>query len=105
MRGGVGKAGGRKHFWIRTLKYEPTRYEHKGFKPPSAHLIIKTINVGELEHLLINRESNGILDLTSLGINKLLGKGTVKTPMKIKVSSYSLRAQEKIQSVGGSILE
>ena len=49
-KGGKGKAGGRKHYWIRTVKYEPDRYSKIGFKPPSAKKPkLEIINVGELQ--------------------------------------------------------
>jgi len=56
MRGGKGKAGGRKHFWIRTVKYEPDRYKSVGFKPPSSlEPRAVTINIGDLENLARNK--------------------------------------------------
>ena len=103
-RGGVGKAGGRKHFWIRTLKYTPSRYTHKGFLPTQGSTQTNTINVGELEHLHLNNDQE-ILDLTSLGIEKLLGRGQIRIPIKVKVLAYSTKALEKIELSGGSILE
>jgi large subunit ribosomal protein L15 len=112
MRGGKGKAGGRKHFWIRTVKYEPERFMKKGFKPPSSlKPTPETINVGELEALAlkvlgINELKEGSeLDLNAMGIEKLLGRGSIHTPLNITVSSYSSRAQEKIEAVGGKIRE
>lgn len=112
MRGGKGKAGGRKHFWIRTVKYEPDRYLKKGFKPPSSlEAAPVTINVGELEELALKTlgvdelKEGSVLDLKAMGIDKLLGRGSINTPFKISVSSYSSRAQEKIEAVGGKILE
>jgi len=41
--GSKGKAGGRKHFWIRTVKYEPNRYKHIGFKPPSGWGLVQRL--------------------------------------------------------------
>ena len=112
MRGGKGKAGGRKHFWIRTVKYEPDRYLKKGFKTPSSlEPAPMTINVGELEELALKTlgvdelKEGSELDLKAMGIDKLLGRGSINTPLKISVSSYSSRAQEKIEAVGGKILE
>ncbi len=112
MRGGKGRAGGRKHFWIRTVKYEPERYLHKGFLPPSAKVPkIKTINVGELTELAMNALTDyGIkggneLDLTSMGIGKVLGRGKIAVPLNIKVAQITSSAQEKIEEAGGSILE
>ena len=112
MRGGKGRAGGRKHFWIRTVKYEPERYLKKGFLPPSAKVPkVKTINVGELVELAANVLTDyGIkggneLDLTSLGIGKVLGRGKIAVPLNIKVAQITSSAQEKIEEAGGSIIE
>jgi large subunit ribosomal protein L15 len=111
-RGGKGKAGGRKHFWIRTVKYEPERYRNRGFLPPSAKKPDpETINVGELEDLARNVltdygvKGGNELDLTSLGIDKVLGRGKIKVPLNIKVAEISGSAREKIEEAGGTIIE
>lgn len=111
-RGGKGRAGGRKHFWIRTVKYEPERYKKKGFLPPSAKKpALETINVGELEDLAIKVltdygvKGGNELDLTALGIDKVLGRGSISVPLNIKVAMITSSAQEKIEEAGGSIIE
>lgn len=114
-RGGKGKAGGRKHFWIQTLKYNPDRYKKVGFKPPSAlEPPLETINIGELKDLAqktlgtdrVENFSDPVeLDLTQLGFNKLLGRGKIGFPLRLKVSSYTTRAREKVEAAGGVILE
>ena len=113
MRGGKGRAGGRKHFWIRTVKYEPDRYTSVGFKPPSS-LEPKsvTINIGDLENLARNKlgmEVSGAdtlgLDLEELGYEKLLGRGKISVPLAVKITEYSSRALEKIEAAGGHIVE
>ncbi len=111
-RGGKGGAGGRKHFWIRTVKYEKDRYLSKGFLPPSAKKAkTTTINVGELEELAqkvlteYGVKGGNELDLTSLGIGKILGRGKISTALNIKVSEITMSAQEKIEEAGGSIIE
>ncbi len=111
-RGGKGRAGGRKHFWIRTVKYEPERYLHKGFLPPSAKVPkVKTINVGELTELAMGVltdygvKGGNELDLTSMGIGKVLGRGKIAVPLNIKVAQITSSAQEKIEEAGGSIIE
>lgn len=112
MRGGKGKAGGRKHFWIRTVKHEPDRYKKKGFKPPSSlEPEDVTINIGELEDLAFTAlgveglEDGTEIDLAAMGYDKLLGRGNIKESLNVKVSSYSSRALQKIESAGGSIVE
>jgi len=111
-RGGKGKAGGRKHFWIRTVKYEKERYQKIGFLPPSAKKPkAATINVGELEDLALKVigdygvKGGNELDLKSLGIVKLLGRGSVSVSLNVKVAYATMSAQEKIEEAGGSIIE
>lgn len=111
-RGGKGRAGGRKHFWIRTVKYEKERYQKIGFLPPSAKKPkVATINVGELEDLALKVigdygvKGGNELDLKSLGIGKLLGRGSVSVPLNVKVAYSTMSAQEKIEEAGGSIIE
>ncbi|MCW4036556.1 MAG: 50S ribosomal protein L15, partial [Candidatus Bathyarchaeota archaeon] len=113
MRGGKGKAGGRKHYWIRTVKYEPDRFKKVGFKPPSSlEPRSETVNVGELVDLAFKvlgqeRMEGGelTLDLGALGYGKLLGRGDVSLPFKVKVQEYTSSALEKIESAGGQIVE
>lgn len=113
MRGGKGKAGGRKHYWIRTVKYEPDRFKKVGFKPPSSlEPRPDTVNVGELVDLAFKvlgpeRMEGGelTLDLGALGYSKLLGRGDVSLPFKVKVQEYTSSALEKIESAGGQIVE
>jgi large subunit ribosomal protein L15 len=95
------------------VKYNPNRYKNIGFKPPSSLIIpLETVNVGELEDLALrihgpeNVKSGDLeLDLRSLGIGKLLGRGRINLPLKLKVSEYTLRALEKLEAAGGEIVE
>lgn len=113
MRGGKGKAGGRKHLWIQTVKYNPDRFRSVGFKPPSALKPgPKTINVGELEDIALQahgaerlKAGAEILDLTELGYGKLLGRGEIRIPLRLRVSDYKARAVEKVEAAGGEIVE
>lgn len=111
-RGGKGYAGGHKHFWIQTVKYNPNRFRRIGFVPPSAlKLMPATINVGELEELalkLLGAEAvkNGAeLDLTNIGVEKLLGRGSISTALKVRVELTSASAKSKLEEAGGSIVE
>jgi large subunit ribosomal protein L15 len=114
-RGGKGRAGGRKHFWIRTMKHEPERYRKVGFNPPSAlGETPRTINADELRDLAV--EVYGIeavdtgtgpieLNLTELGYDKLLGRGKIKIPLRLMIQAYSARALEKVEAADGEIKE
>jgi ribosomal protein L15 len=39
-----------------------------------------------------------------MGIDKLLGKGTITQPLMIKVESHSEKAREKVAEAGGQII-
>ncbi len=111
-RGGKGFAGGHKHFWIQTVKFNPNRYRRIGFVPPSSlEPLPATINIGELEELAvkilgIEAVKKGVeLDLKEVGIGKLLGRGSISTALKVRVKSASAGAKSKLEEAGGSIVE
>ena len=114
-RGGTGKAGLDKHKWTYVVKHDPTYWLKKGFV--SARTLGKTvniINVGKLDALadklnsekkLERKDKKIILDLESLGYDKLLGTGEIVKPMLVKVASYSESASRKLEEAGGEILK
>jgi large subunit ribosomal protein L15 len=111
-RGGKGFAGGHKHFWIQTVKYNPLRYRNIGFKPPSSlEPRPATINVGELEDLVKTimgpegLKQGAELDLSELGIGKLLGRGNIGVGLNVRVEVATSTAKDKITEAGGSIVE
>ena len=111
-RGGKGFAGGHKHFWIQTVKYNPNRYRRIGFAPPSSlEPMPATINIGELEALAVKIlgadavKGGAELDLNEVGIGKLLGRGSISTAFKVRVESASAGAKSKLEEAGGSIVE
>jgi ribosomal protein L15 len=70
-----------------------------------------TINVGELEALAVKIlgvdavKSGAELDLSEVGIGKLLGRGSISTALKVRVESASAGAKTKLEEAGGSIVE
>jgi ribosomal protein L15 len=70
-----------------------------------------TINVGELKDLAVKilgteaMKNGAELDLTEVGIGKLLGRGSISTALKIRVDSVSTNAKSKLEEAGGSIVE
>jgi ribosomal protein L15 len=40
------------------------------------------------------------IDLDAMSIDKLLGRGSIQTSLKISISSYSSRALEEIEAEG-----
>src|SRR5512138_815932 len=102
-RGGKGFAGGHKHFWIQTVKFNPNRYRRIGFVPPSSlETMPATVNIGELEALAVkvlgtgNVVNGAELDLTEIGVGKLLGRGSISTGLKVRVESASAGAKSKL---------
>ena len=112
-RGGVGAAGGHKHKWIATLKFDRDHYgqKGKGFKRPQSVVAQpETINVGQLRKLKerlikegIEKEGGKEINLTTLGYDKLLGSGVVQGAWQVTVDAATPRAMEKIESAGGKV--
>ena len=111
-RGGVGNAGGHKHKWISTLKYDRDHYgqKGKGFKRPQSVVgQAITINVCQLRKLKERLIKDGVekggkaIDLTALGYDKLLGSGACQGAWEVTVEEASPRAIEKVESAGGKV--
>jgi len=113
-RGGRGNAGLHKHKFITTLKYMPDHFGRHGFKrPPSLGKADITINVVDLvlhrDQLIKSgmAQAKGDLvevDLTKMGINKLLGTGKVTGKFAVKVQKATPKAIEKIEGAGGKVI-
>jgi len=90
-----------KHRVMTRIKSMPKHWGMHGFnRDPSLRNVSVTINVGQLEEL-----ANGAteLDLSALGIDKLLGTGKVSSALTVTVDSASAKAVEKIEAAGGSV--
>ncbi|MEM0365579.1 MAG: uL15 family ribosomal protein [Acidilobaceae archaeon] len=114
-RGGKGAAGLGKHEWTWTIKYAPDWYGKKGFIPrrTSTKYEQKAINIGDLVEIIEKQKAEGkqiiednmiVVNLTSLGITKLLGEGNINIPVKVIVPEASKKAIKKIEEAGGKIL-
>jgi large subunit ribosomal protein L15 len=107
-RGGIGGAGKHKHFFIRTVIEEPNHFGHDAFNSYNRNLVHRWINIRDLDsvvakHAKVDEDGRVILDLTSLGYDKLLGGGKVNSAFGVKVANISENAKEKIQQAGGEI--
>jgi large subunit ribosomal protein L15 len=107
-RGGIGGGGKHKHFWIRTVIEEPNHFGHDPLNSYSRFLVKKWINLKDLKNLSFRfvgkKDEQTVLDLRSLGIQKLLGGGNINESYVIKVAQASASAKEKIESAGGTII-
>ena len=101
-RGGRGLAGINKHRVMTRIKYMPNHWGMHGFnRDPSLRTVYVTCNVGDLESMAAGNDS---IDLTEMGIDKLLGSGQVRKALTVTVEEWSAKAAEKIAAAGGSIV-
>jgi large subunit ribosomal protein L15 len=108
-RGGIGGAGKHKHFWVRTVIEEPDHFGHDPFNSFNRNLVQKWINVRDLDgvfnkHGKTDESGKVILDLTSLGYDKLLGGGSITGAYAIKIAKLSENAKAKIEAAGGEVI-
>ncbi|MBN1110011.1 MAG: 50S ribosomal protein L15 [Methanomassiliicoccales archaeon] len=114
MRGGKGNAGLHKHKTQYMLKYMPEHFGRHGFKRPQKMVSAKiTINVGDLEQVLdvmkvqgvaVEKDGQMTVDLTALGVDKLLGSGRVGIPIVVSVAETTALAKAKVEEAGGHIV-
>jgi large subunit ribosomal protein L15 len=115
LRGGRGNAGLHKHKWISVVKYCPDYFGHHGFKRPQSVVCDKvTMNLSEVEQALPSMAKDGFavqkdgkwsVDLTKMGVDKLLGSGRISTAISVKVAEASATALEKLKSSGGTLVK
>ncbi|MCX6657250.1 MAG: uL15 family ribosomal protein [Euryarchaeota archaeon] len=115
LRGGRGNAGLHKHKWISVVKYCPDYFGHHGFKRPQSVVCDKvTMNLSEVEQALPSMAKDGFavqkdgkwsVDLTKMGVDKLLGSGRIGTAISVKVAEASATALEKLKSAGGTLVK
>lgn len=84
------------------IKYDPDHFGRDPFRPPRYYdRPTKWVNVGALDDLA---EGKKTLDLSSMGVLKLLGSGTVSGAYEVKVGSATKKAQAKIEAAGGKVV-
>jgi large subunit ribosomal protein L15 len=101
-QGGHGNAGLHKHKWSWLVQNDPDHFGRDPFRPPSYYAKpSKWLNVGDLDFLAAGKTA---LDLSSMGVGKLLGSGQVKGAYQVKVQTFTKNAQAKIEAAGGKVL-
>ncbi len=111
-RGGRGKTGGHKHFWTTTVLEGVPAFGKLGFKRAWVkHPLV--MNVGKLDQVLdsllaknlAQKMDDGVhIDLSSLGVGKLLGAGKVENALVLKVAAHSEKALQKVEAAKGRIV-
>lgn len=114
-KGGKGKAGADKQHWTWTVIHDPNHYGKHGFKRPQK-MIKKTnvVNVSYLEEHADALIADGkatkqgdsiVIDVTDLGFDKVLAKGSITKSFIIKSPKFSASAVEQIEENGGEAIE
>ena len=110
--GGHGMTGRHKHLWTWTVVNDPDYFGKNGFRR-AWDVKPSYVNVGELDEIsenllekeLATKESDGVhIDLDTLGIGKLLGRGKIDRQLVVIVSSFSELAKKKIEAAEGKII-
>lgn len=111
-RGGRGNAGTCKHHFVRSMQRGLYFGKH-GFKRPLAIVEDKVIvNVGEIDEAIEQLVTEGFaqkngdafhIDLSNIGIEKVLGNGKVTKPLFIIAMEFSSTAKEKIEAAKGNV--
>ena len=100
-RGVRGNAGMNKHRVMTRIKYMPNHWGMHGFnRHPTLRTVYVTVNVSQLADMA---DGNDSINLTELGIDKILGSGRINVALKVTVAEASARAVEKIEAAGGSV--
>ncbi len=112
--GGKGNAGLHKYGWSYTLRHNPTYFGKHGFnRPPRMVLEQRPLNLNQIESMLdkllakkvATEEGKKItVNLTEIGITKVLGSGKLSRPLTITAPSFSKTAIEKIEAAGGAAI-
>ena len=100
-QGGHGNAGLHKHKWSWMILNDPDHFGRDPFRPPGHVRAKKWVNIGQLDGLARGAES---LDLSAMGVGKLLGAGEVSGAYQVRVDFITKKAQAKIEAAGGKIL-
>lgn len=101
--GGVGRAGHGKRAAQNKSSYTQEPKE-KGFKSKNFQGLL-SVNLMWIQKNFAKLQKNGIIDVTEHGFDKVLGKGTLNAPMKIKAREFSKKALDKIKQAGGEAIQ
>ncbi|QYZ79082.1 50S ribosomal protein L15 [Methanofollis formosanus] len=111
-RGGKGRAGHRDHRWTHFLLAGEVHNGKHGFVSVTK-TTVPVLDVGDVDQMVdfllqigIAEEEEGViaLDLTEIGVEKVLGGGQVTRALKLTAAAFSAQAKDKIEAAGGQAL-
>ncbi|MEM1560034.1 MAG: uL15 family ribosomal protein [Ignisphaera sp.] len=114
-RGGRGASGMHKHKWSWVIKYFRDWFGKKGFTPRgSKHWeemkIMDLRQLNEFVEKLIQSSQavyeggKIVVNLSEVGITKVVGDGEIKHPVKVIVYKTTKSAKNKIEAAGGIVV-
>jgi len=112
-RGGKGNAGSGKRGDSKKPSFDTSKYGKHGFRKKNAKVDARTISLADLQTRLLRLVADKkavkegdyyMIDLLSLGFNKLLSQGAVTIKLKITVPFASRKAIDKVKAAGGDIV-
>jgi large subunit ribosomal protein L15 len=103
-RGGRGRAGITKHkkLYFRKRGVQVGSSGHKSMKQRGLRARTKSINLRELENLSQGKKE---IILREFGYDKVIGAGSIKSPLKVIARAFSARAVEKIEAAKGKAVK
>lgn len=106
-QGGRGNAGLHKYKFKSMLIYAPDHFGRHGFKRPLEIVEMPTaVNVGQLDSLrpilvaagaVSEKDGTTVADLSTIGVDRLLGGGTTESPWSVFVAHATDRAKAKVK--------
>jgi len=111
-KGGRGNTGMHKHKWTWVLRYNRDYFGKHGFHRPNKP-VINSINLIQLSTIVENLEREGkvqtvkglpVINLTELGIRKLVAGGKIDKPLLVVVEKWSEKAEKTIKEAGGNLV-
>src|SRR5271157_332919 len=85
-KGSSGMAGLHKHKWSYMVKYAPDHFGSNKWHPPQPATTDRWINVYKLERI---PATEGVVDLGTMGYDKLRGQGSISKALTVKVPRAS----------------
>jgi large subunit ribosomal protein L15 len=88
---------------------EPDHFGHDSTKSMRQNRLNRWVNLRDVNDLAVrfgstNEDGKVVLDLRSIGYDKLLGGGTLQKPIVVQVPKVSATAKQKIELAGGEIV-
>ncbi|MFH0928782.1 MAG: uL15m family ribosomal protein [Candidatus Aenigmatarchaeota archaeon] len=103
-RGGRGKAGLHKQKKTWMINNDPNHYGKKGFIiHTDARNAVRSITLRDLD-VLARKMKKTELNVSELGFDKVISKGSLTQPLTIKANKITERAKQRIEESGGKVI-